>query len=94
MTMPEKIYALKYSKEINSCNGKMNVNDTEWLTVPCGDAPAYIRADIADELARAALQVIDNYGFTSDGNDGYREVETGHINDLEAALARYRAFTP
>ena len=52
------------------------------------------RADIADELARAAFQVIENYGFTSDGNDRYREVETGHIKDLEAALARYRALTP
>lgn len=94
MTMPSKIWALRYEKEIETCGGKALRIDTEWLTVPCGDAPAYIRADIAEELARAALQVIENYGFTSDGNDRYREVETGHINDLDKALARYHDITP
>ena len=54
-------------------------------------APSLARRVIAAEkLCEAALQVIDNYGFTSDGNDRYREVETGHINDLDTALTAYR----
>ena len=94
MTMPSKIWALRYEKEIETCGGKALLIDTEWLTGPCGSAQPYIRSDIAEELARAALQVIENYGFTSDGNDRYREVDTDHITELENALARYRALTP
>ena len=44
----------------------------------------------ADELARVSQTLLDEYGFTSDGNDKYREVRVCDIAGLDNARAAYR----
>ena len=55
-------------------------------------APQLARRVIAAEkLVDAAKSILDSYGFTSDGNDGYREVETTHIAAMDHVLTEYEA---
>lgn len=39
-----------------------------------------------ERLREAAIQLLDNYGFCSDGSDHYREVPVEDIEALSAAL--------
>lgn len=47
------------------------------------------RVIAAEKLAKAARTILDNYGFCSDGNDSYREVQTDHITELDMAIMQW-----
>lgn len=47
--------------------------------------------ELADRFGDVGRLIIDGFGFTSDGNDGYREVETVLIDTLDKLVSDYNA---
>lgn len=47
--------------------------------------------ELADRFGDVGRLIIDGFGFTSDGNDGYREVETVLIETLDKLVSDYNA---
>jgi len=79
---------------------KVLVNSLErgtcWDALMCKVAARRIaqleaRVAAADKLAERSRRLIDGYGFTSDGNDNWREVAAADLSELDDALAAYEA---
>ena len=88
MTMPDKVYA------------GHNGYGTYWQTNASDTDTTYLRADIADELARALEVAQETATAQYKGNlypenaDGWEMCVNDMLGCIEDALARYRTLTP